>query len=337
MISIALANPFAMLYAALDKSANMRALFQDRFAVQPCSLERPWSIILYSDGVTPGNPLPVANNRKLECIYWSFAELGFVALSHEECWFVLVVELSSTVSNIAAGMSQVFGCMLHKFFAADGLNMSTTGVLLPGCNDLKFRLFAACKFLLQDGAAHKSVWHSRGDGGSRYCMLCTNLFTETCNLVEEDGTNQLVCNIIRKSELQMATGEGLRRCARVLARKATTMNHEQFAAAQQALGMTHHEGSILLDRTLDQIVDPVKHYLHDPMHCLFVDGVCNVSVYLLLEEHISAGQKGIYGELEVFLKEWAYPGRVHGTHLSEIFSAPRMKKHRDAQHIKCQA
>ena len=124
-------------------------------------------------------------------------------------------------------------------------------------------------------------------------MLCTNLFTQTCNLVEEDGTNQLGCNIIRKSELQMATGEGLRRCARVLARKATTMNAEQFAAAQQALGMTHHAGSILLDRTLDQIVDPVKHYLHDPMHCLFVDGVCNVSVYLLLEEHISAGQKGI--------------------------------------------
>ena len=104
--------------------------------------------------------------------------------------------------------SQVF------FFAADGLNMSTTGVLLPGCNDLKFRLFAGCKFLLQDGAAHKSVWHSKGDAGSRYCILCTNLFTETCNLVEEDGTNQLVC---RKSELQMATAEGLMRCARVLA------------------------------------------------------------------------------------------------------------------------
>ena len=128
-----------------------------------------------------------------------------------------MLELTSTVRNIAAGMSQVMGCMLHKCFAADGLNMSTTGVLLQGCNDLKFRLFAACKFLLQDGAAHKSVWHSRGDGGSRYCMLCTNLFTETCNLVEEDGTNELVCNIIRKSELQMATGEGLRRCARVLA------------------------------------------------------------------------------------------------------------------------
>ena len=316
MISIALANSFAMLYAALDKSANMRALFQDRLAVHPCSLERPWSIILYSDGVTPGNVLAVANNRKLECIYWSFAELGFAALSHEECWFVLVVELHSTVRKIAAGMSQVFGSMLHKFFDADGLNMSTTGVLLQGCNDLKFRLFAACKFILQDGAAHKAVWHSRGDGGSRYCMLCTNLFTETCNLVEEDGTNQLVCNIIRKSELKKATGASLRRCARVLARKATTMNTDDFAAAQQALGMTHHAGSILLDRTLDQIVDPVKHYLHDLMHCLFVDGVCNVSVYLLLEEHISAGEKGIYGELEKFLRLWAYPGRAHGhTHL----------------------
>ena len=144
-------------------------------------------------------------------------------------------------------------------------------------------------------------------------MLCTNLFTETCNLVEEDGTNQLVCNIIRKSELNMATGASLRRCARVLARKATTMNTDDFAAAQQALGMTHHAGSILLDRTLDQIVDPVKHYLHDIMHCLFVDGVCNVSVYLLLEEHISAGEKDIYGELEKILQEWEYPGRVHGT------------------------
>ena len=101
MISIALENPFAMLYAALDKSANMRALFQDRLAVHPCSLERPWSIIMYSDEVTPGNPLSAANRRKLQCIYWSFAELGFVALSHEECWFVLVVELSSTVSELS--------------------------------------------------------------------------------------------------------------------------------------------------------------------------------------------------------------------------------------------
>ena len=121
----------------------------------------------------------------------------------------------------------------------------------------------------------------------------------------------------------------------MLARKAKTMNTDDFAAAQQALGMTHHAGSILLDRTLDQIVDPVKHYLHDIMHCLFVDGVCNVSVYLLLEEHISAGQKDIYGELEKFLQEWQYPGRVHGTHISDIFATP--KKHRDAKHIKCMA
>ena len=91
MIRIALANPFAMLYAALDKSANMRALFQDRLVVYPCSLERPWSLILYSDEVTPGNVLSTSNKRKLQCVYYSFAELGPAALSHEECWFVLVV------------------------------------------------------------------------------------------------------------------------------------------------------------------------------------------------------------------------------------------------------
>ena len=237
-----------------------------------------------------------------------------------------MVELSTKVNIIQSGMSQVFGALLHKLFASNGFNLSTHGVLLTGMNGVKFRLFAACKWLLQDGAAHKSVWHCKGDDASKLCMLCKHVMTQECNLVEEYGSSMLTCNVIKKADLELAVAGDLRRQARYLSRRAPPANSiADFNAMEQALGMTHQPGSILLDRELDHVVDPVDHYLHDVMHCLFVHGVCNVIIYLLLEELITAGMKDIYEQLENFLQLWEYPRRVHGNGLPDNFSEARKK------------
>ena len=102
------------------------------------------------------------------------------------------VELSKTVRSVAAGMSQVIGSLFNVFFAANAWNLSTSGVLLPGANNSRFRLFASLRFLLQDGAAHKGTWHNKGDAGSRFCMLCKNIFSESSKVVDADGSNMCV-------------------------------------------------------------------------------------------------------------------------------------------------
>ena len=85
-VKISFANPFALLHSAMATSAHLQKFFVDRLVDHPSTPYVPWSLILYSDEITPGNVLATHNKRTLQCMYFSVAELGPAALSHEACW-----------------------------------------------------------------------------------------------------------------------------------------------------------------------------------------------------------------------------------------------------------
>ena len=150
----------------------------------------------YTDEVTPGNPLAQKNNRKFQAFYWSFLEFGVSALSREEAWFsTAITEYSVHVSGLSAGLSQVVGSIFKLFFS-EGINLAVTGVLLDFDGHTSVRLWAVLGGMLQDGGAHKAVWHSRGDSASKFCILCKNLFDQESEIVDADGTNLLSCNCL---------------------------------------------------------------------------------------------------------------------------------------------
>ena len=66
------------------------------------SAERPYTIAIYSDEVSPGNQLKHTN-----VLYWSLQELGPLRLSNESSCFVLAVVRTETVNESGGGMSQV--------------------------------------------------------------------------------------------------------------------------------------------------------------------------------------------------------------------------------------
>ncbi len=134
-----------------------------------------------------------------------------------------------------------------------------------------------------------------------------------------------------------ASSNDLRKVARYLAAKAGTMTNDAFAELQQSLGVTHHDHALLLDRSLDDIVQPTEVFMHDWMHGLFVDGVANVMVYLMFESFIQNGMPLIYETFCDYAATWKWPLKFHGDHLAEIFETSRRDKHRAASHIKCQA
>ena len=127
------------------------------------------------------------------------------------------------------------------------------------------RIWAKLGGALQDGGAHKSVWHSRGDAGSKFCLLCKNLFAEESELVDDDGTNLLCCNVFKYAELVPATSKELRKTYRYLEKVKSrgVLNAGEFVAVQQALGLTYHKHALLLERSLDAFCDPVEIYMHD--------------------------------------------------------------------------
>ncbi len=156
-------------------------------------------------------------------------------------------------------------------------------------------------------------------------------------MCDEDGTKLLTCRCTKHTQLAKYTARELRTSYRFVASQADVLEPGPFNELQMALGVTHHAWSILLNRKLDRLLDPITAYMHDPMHCLFVDGICNLALYLLLESCERAGYKDIYNALSDYLAKWNWPSRIDGEHLPSIFVEARRDKHRKAKHIKCQA
>ena len=139
---------------------------------RPSSPERPWSLVLYSDEVTPRAVLATQPTRKSQSIYYSFLELGHVALAREESWLCAMVHRSSSVATADGGMGQVVGAILKLLFPAQGADLHLTGLMLYDEGGQGFRLHARLATFVQDGAAHKDIWKCKGDSGTRMCMCC---------------------------------------------------------------------------------------------------------------------------------------------------------------------
>ena len=331
------AHPVAYLWKATKECEPFRLFLRATLLKNPPNPDKPWNIVLYSDEVTPGNPLATLNQRKFQAVYWSFLEFGTNALSHEEAWLCLSTEYSIHVNEYSAGLSQAISEMILLFFNETGTHIGRTGVLLP-IGDDGVRVWAVMRAILQDGGAHKATFHSRGDGANKFCLLCSNEFTHESEIIGEDGSNLLTCRTITRSQLELSTGKNLRKNARYIARRADgAIPPGEFTQLQQALGLTHHAHSLLLNAKLDVIFDPVDAYVHDPMHGLFSDGVCNIVLYLLLESCIQKGKPHIYEAWSAYIAPWRFPARLGTHHMDALFTEARKDKHRNAKHIKCQA
>ena len=69
-------HPLAMLYTAFAHADGFSQFFKSRLAEHPPSPRVPWSLILYSDEITPGNVLAPDNRRKIQAVYMSFMEFA---------------------------------------------------------------------------------------------------------------------------------------------------------------------------------------------------------------------------------------------------------------------
>ena len=156
------------------------------------------------------------------------------ALCRQEAWFCIVTEYSTEMNTFSAGLSQAFAAILKTFFDPNGFNLQTNGINLPfDTGDI--RLWAELGVIVQDGGAHKSVWSSRGDGATKYCLLCKNLFTAESRICDHDGSKLLVSNTIKLGDLEAATDSDIRNTARFIERQAATMAKREFVLLQQTL------------------------------------------------------------------------------------------------------
>ena len=127
------------------------------FEVKPHTAADPWRVLLYSDEATPGNQLLPSNDRKIPAVYWSSLEFA-ERLSDGSGWSTWAAKRSSQLHKVSGGMSQMFGKLLHMLFIQEPFELGGVAFTLP--SGRRIRIHAKLGFCIQDGGAHKLVWHT---------------------------------------------------------------------------------------------------------------------------------------------------------------------------------
>ena len=88
-IPLEVQHPLATLYHACKQGGSFSDYMRAMLIEQPPGPADPWHLVMYTDGLTPGDAFKTQNLRKLDVVYFSMLELGVVALCKEDSWFMI--------------------------------------------------------------------------------------------------------------------------------------------------------------------------------------------------------------------------------------------------------
>jgi hypothetical protein len=170
--------PQAMLWQAVREGGAFATLLRDALRNRMPSMEDPWRLALYADEVTPGNVVSPDNKRKAWAAYWAILDIAPQALHDENAWFVLGIKRSSEVSLLPGGFSEYFAALVELFFTGGAHDASTVGFVVEFLDGHEARIWLRLDQIVQDDAAHKTLWGCVGAAGSCFCMLCLNCWAD---------------------------------------------------------------------------------------------------------------------------------------------------------------
>jgi hypothetical protein len=339
-MEIIIANPLTLLQAVCGQGGSYHDLLK-----ATAQRHNKLSAIIYFDEVVPGDPLGYANRRKVWVSYLSFKEFGPRILSNEAVWLPLIELRTSETSKLSAGISQVCKIIMHSLFLNPICDVLNLGVLLRGPGE-RFRFRICLAYILQDGAAHKYIFCTKGDNGCKMCLLCRNLVAMETEFVDEDtGDSICTASVTFEHECDLATDSEIRgTIERLKARHEDCTSRRitagSFANWQKAIGLNFQPDGLLMDSELLDIVKPTEHYMHDWMHTLFVVGVFHTVTWLLLtaiKDSISQwSMVHLFQLLHDYVSMWVQPSDKGGN-LKDNFTPKRLESNKRAKNFKCKA
>ena len=264
----------------------------------PSTQESPGHAILYCDKIHPGGQLGSKKGEQIQAVH----EYGGAALAHEDVWFTITTTRSQLARNIPGGMAKVFGAILEDMFVNGPL--ADVGLWL-GSSGRKFHFFAKLGHWIQNGAAHQTTFHCKGDAGCKLCV-CRNLFSQASEVVDEDGSGTLQCKAKDYAELDLAIHDDLKEAVTRLEmlRANPAYAKEEFELIEKALGSVWSPYNLLSDTTLEKYLNVPKPFMHDWMHMMFVTGVFNLTLLFLLEAIKEETRQNVYAVVKEYLSRW---------------------------------
>ena len=317
--------PVALLWAAAQKHYFGR-LLKRTFLRCPPSPARPWSMFLYNDEVTPGNPKKADNLKKMQVVYWSLKEFLADGLSKEDYWLTSTVLRSVECAKIDGGMSAIMAAVVKTFFSGEH-NLLLAGVSVDACERgaaaQPMRLWLRWAGLVSDEAALHANWLCKGATGIKCCAMCLNILSHHWLAADEVGPDSWFklyntvfdvrdCVLHTKASI-LAIVDGLRAAKGILGVGA-------FKAKEVAVGWNHANHGLLYDPVVRPFVDPPAQTIYDWPHST-LQGVFPMQIHQL-KLALKDSNIDLYALLDDYLKDWHVPAHAKTTGL-DVFSARR--------------
>ena len=160
-------------------------------------------------------------------------------------------------------------------------------------------------------------------GGCKFCLLCRNAVSEASELGDADGDGDFRSSILKRAELDVARPGELQDACH-LVQDNYGEDPEAFRVRQIVNGFTYSPYTMLTDPELVGIVEPCKQFMHDYMHCLWVNGVWAITFHLILRALRSKRVFDAYARLRAYVDTWNWPRRFKVTSkLSKLFESAR--------------
>ena len=151
-------------------------------------------------------------------------------------------------------------------------------------------------------------------------------------MVASDDTGMAVNHTeVDHRKLIPATPEFLEKLLDRLEAGSTQMTVTNFNELQTRLGWNYDPA--MRDRL--RRVQPTSTVCFDWMHCIFVSGIFQIHMGVMMKVLKQAGIT--HQTLEQYVSQWGWPGRMTKLSPSSVFEAKRAKSSWDAEVLKCSA
>ena len=263
-------NPFALLFQLCATDVALFNLIKDAVGIAGTKALR---IVLYFDGVNPGNPLAPDPQQLLQAIYWCFVDLPNWFLRRKDGWFCFSLTREIWIKDMAGGMSEFCKMVVGVFFSAVGDSFHEGITIQCGAESVVLR--ATFAGFLADEKGLKELFSVKGQAGNIMCMNCLNVRNRWCTL--KPGEQHFWDPDI--SQRKPATSQHIRAMVRRISEEPGKTKRERL---EMGFGINYVPTGLLWEHHLmTNILDPCRNYIRDWMHTFVSGGVAGTHLAMI--------------------------------------------------------
>ena len=253
-------NPFALLNECCRISPHFGAMLQKH------CMPGVGKLIVYTDGVTIGNPCNTVAGRQTQTVYWTLLGLPSWFLTSRHGWFTLMAAPQTIIDQMPWGMSSLVAQVMAKVFFVRG---PLAGVRLTiGGQSMLWRISLLA--FLQDYKAFHEIFLFKGGRGTKFCFLCKNI-TQHVSIPPDHPYLRDFARALPE-EFDPNTITDLNEVLNALEAGSRNLGVGDFGLLEQRLGMNFAPGSYLWDAQARALANPFDTVYIDWYHCLVASG-----------------------------------------------------------------